>query len=254
MGGRGGAGRACGRDAGGGDERRAHVVAVRERRQALHVHAEQPRERICFSVTELGKFPSHVLDGAVPLTELYAGERAGRARRPHRAGRGCEPVAGQRPDQSGGARLPVVARFGELGGIPLLDLGDPLLRERGDRVVASRVRQEAQSVGGEVVVVGLESLVACFAHDVGPGRATPAAVAADGLAAADEAELDEVLEVPADGRGGQAKLVGERGCGDGAALADRLKDAVARARLQGVRRGRDVLALVFGDKHNTNVT
>ena len=122
------------------------------------------------------------------------------------------------------------------------------------RVVPGRLRQEAQRVGGEVVVVGLESLVACFAHDVGPGRATPAAVAADGLTAADEAELDEVLEVPADGRGGQAKLVGERGCGDGAALADRLKDAVARARLQGVRRGRDVLALVFGDKHNTHVT
>ena len=51
-----------------------------------------------------------------------------------------------------------------------------------------------------------------------------------------------------------AELLGKSARSDGAVLADRLQDAVARARLEDVRLCRSVLALVSGDKHNMNVT
>jgi hypothetical protein len=79
-------------------------------------------------------------------------------------------------------------------------------------------------------------------------------VGGGGLTPADQVELDEVLEVATDGGGRQAELLGEGGRGDRAALADRLEDPVARARLQGVRRGRNILAVLSSDKHNTDVT
>ena len=52
------------------------------------------------------------------------------------------------------------------------------------------------------------------------------------LALGDQAGLLEVLEVAADGRGGQAEVVGQRGGGDRAPLADRLEHPVAGARLE----------------------
>jgi hypothetical protein len=79
-------------------------------------------------------------------------------------------------------------------------------------------------------------------------------VACDRFPAADQAELDEVVEVAAHRRSGQAELVCEGRRGDGATLADRLEHAVARARLEDLRLGRTVLAFVSGDKHNTDVT
>lgn len=50
----------------------ADVLAVCQRRQTLHVHTEQTRERVRLCLAELGEFARHVLDGAVPLAELGA--------------------------------------------------------------------------------------------------------------------------------------------------------------------------------------
>lgn len=230
------------------------MVTVGQRGEALHVHSQEARERICLSVTELWKFPGGVLHGTVPLAELYAGERAGAPGAAHWACRGREAVPGQGPHQRGGALLPVLARLGELGGVPLLELAHALLDEPGDCALAGLLREEAQRLGREVVVVGLEGLVARLAHDVGPGWPTPAAVPGDGLTPGDEVELDEVVEVAADRRRRQAELLGKSARSDGAVLADRLQDAVARARLEDVRLCRSVLALTSGDKHNMNVT
>ena len=230
------------------------MVAVGERGEALHVHSQEARERICLSVTELRKFPGGVLHGAVPLTELYAGERAAARGAAHRTRRGRKTVPGQGPHQGCGALLPVLARLGELGGIPLLELAHTLLDEPGDGALAGLLREEAQRLGREVVVVGLEGLVAGLAHDVGPGGPTPAAVPGDGLTTRDEVELDEVVEVATNRRRRQAELLGKSARSDGTMLADRLQDAVARARLEDVRLCRSVLALVSGDKHNMNVT
>ena len=66
------------------------------------------------------------------------------------------------------------------------------------------------------------------------------------LALDDQAGVDEVLEVTADGRDGEAELLGQRRRGHGSALADRLQDPVARARLEHLGR--------FGDIHNVDVT
>ena len=214
------------------------MVAVGERGQPLDVHAEQPRERIGLSVAELGKLPGHVLHGAVPLAELYAGERAracrgrprgGPRRRSRRGsarapGRRCAP-AGRRPRRR--ARRHTAPRAAAI-------------RCCANAVTASSpglVGEEAQRLGGEVVVVGLERLVAGLADDVGPGRATPAAVAARRPRGCSmrpsSTRLSRWRRTAA---AVSPKLVGERGGGDGPALADRLQDPVARARLQGVRR------------------
>ncbi len=222
------------------------MVAVRERGQPLHVDAEQPRERVCFSVTERRKFPGGVLHGAVPLTELYAGEPAAGARLTHGAGRGGEPVAGQGAHQDVDPGGGLGGRRGELRGIPLLELAHAGLGETAHRALAGLLREEAQRLGGQVVVVGLERLVARLAQHEGLGGTASAAMTGRQLAVDDEPGLDEVLEVAADGRRGQAEVLGEGGGGDGSVLADGLQHPVSSARLE------DLGGL--SDIHNTHVT
>ena len=192
----------------GGDERRAHVISVREGGESLDVHAEQARERVGFSVTELRKFPGGVLDRAVTLTELYAGQPGRvplppvRRVRTDGAGRGGETVARQRGDEGVDPGGGVGPGGGQLDGIPLLERADAGLGEATDRVVAGLGGQEAQRLGREVVVVGLERLVAALAEDVGSGRGARGRGRVDGghLALVDEPGVGEVLEVAPDRR------------------------------------------------------
>ena len=133
----------------------------------------------------------------------------------HRAGRGGEAVAGEGADQGVRAGGRSGARGRELGGIPVLERGDAPLGEPAHGIVARLVGEEAQRLRGEVVVVGLERLVAGVADDVGPRGATASAVAGGGLAARSmRPSVLEVLEVAADGRGGEPQVLGQRAGGD----------------------------------------
>lgn len=222
------------------------MVTVGQRGQPLHVHAEQPGERVSFSVTERRKFPSGVLHRAVPLAELYAGEPACTARLAHRPGRCREAVAGQGADKHVHTSRGLRSCTGELGGIPLLELAHASLGEPLHRTLAGLLRQEAQRLGGEVVVVGLESLVTSLAEHEGLGRSAAAAMAGRQLAVDDEGRLDEVLEVTAHGRGGQTEILGQGRGGDWPVFADGLQNPVSSARLE------DLGGL--SDIHNTHVT
>jgi hypothetical protein len=108
---------------------------VRDRRQALDVHVEQPAEGRGLGVAQLRELRSDVPDGAVVLAELDA--RAVRG-----AGRGVA-FGGQR----GGQRSRPVRRGGrrELRGVPRLELGDPRLGEALDapRPAASARKRSA---------------------------------------------------------------------------------------------------------------
>ena len=111
----------------------------------------------------------------------------------HRAGRGGEAVLGEGGDEHVHARSTVGARGLELGGIPALQLVHALLGEPAHRALARLRCQEAQRLGGEVVVVGLEGLVARLGEHVAACRATAAAVGYDQLTLGDEAGVGEVV-------------------------------------------------------------
>lgn len=215
------------------------------------MHAEKARERVRFSVTELWKFPSGMLDRAVTLTQLYAGERTCAVGFADRTCRRSKAVARERGDERLDPSGSVSARGSQLTGIPGLESTDARLGESPHRLGAGLGRQEPQGLGREVVVVGLECLVADLTEDVGPRgtTATPSARGRGGLALLDEAGLDQVVEVASHGGDGQVQIVGHRRGGHRAVLADGLEDPVACARLENHRH-----RSTSRDIHNTNVT
>ena len=111
--------------------RGADVGAVRERREALHVHAEQPRERVRLGLAELGELPGDVLHRAVPLAQLRA--EAGYAGCGG-AGRRGVPVGGEAVGQGAGPRLGSLAGGLDPGSVVLLELPGALLGEGADRL------------------------------------------------------------------------------------------------------------------------
>ena len=246
------------RDGTEGDERGADVLAMGEGGQALDVNSEHARERFGLGVTELRERFCDVLNGAVPLAQLYAGQ--GRALS-DRSGGGGETVGGQRHRQCLGARGEVLACFGELRGIPLFKLGVAFVGEVTHGVDAGTLCQKAQRRGGDVVVVAAHGIVTGFGQDVCAGGPTSAAAARTSgrrLAFLDGALFSEQVEVTTNRGRGQAQTRGEGGRGDGAQLGDRLPDPVPGARLETllarVRPGSRVGYAVVGDKHNISMT
>ena len=131
AGGADGARRAGGRDVGGAD-----VVAVGQRRQALHVHAEQPGERLGLGLAQLrgtpaatcctGQWPWH---SCTPRPRGAAADRGGVA----------VGASGRRPGPRArcSASSPAASTPARTG----LELADPLLGEALDRLRAGGRRR-----------------------------------------------------------------------------------------------------------------
>ena len=209
------------------------MVSAGEGREALDVHPEQAGEGVGLGLAEGRELGGDVLDGAVPLAQLDAGEPAGA----DGSGRGGEAVLAQRLDERLGARGGVVAGGGEAGGIPLLEGADAAAGEVADGSRTGVRLEVAQHLDGERVVVGLERAVPGVGHDVGAGGTTTAAAAAGGLVRHDGALLDEGVEVAADRGRRQVEVAPELGGRDRAVGGDHVEHPRARARLE----RRDVL-------------
>lgn len=194
------------------------MVAVGQGREPLDVDPEEPGEGVGLRVTELGELRGDVLDRAVPLAQL---EATGARTADDRTGAGGIPVAGQRSDERGRAVPRIVTDSGELERIPLLDLRDPLLGERGHRLGTDGCRKEAQRLAGKVVVVRGEGGVARRTHDPAPGGATtaPASCGPD-LPGLDQPLGVEPVEVASDGRVGETEVRAQVRRSDRAGLAD----------------------------------
>ncbi len=115
------------------DERGADVLAVGEGRQALDMDSEQARERVGLGVTELWELGCDVLNRAMSLAQLDAGQGS-----PLSDGSGGrrEAIVDQCGCQRVGPCRDVAAGCGELDGIPLFELGAALAGELAHRIGA----------------------------------------------------------------------------------------------------------------------
>ena len=227
-------------DAGGAD-----AVAVGDRRQSSDVGAEGPADRLGLGLAQLGELVGHVGDRAVLLAQLVAD---------HRQPTGARGVAlvGEDPGQRlGGAQVGV--GLGDPG-VVALDERHPAPGELDDRVVAGGLRQEAEGLRREVVVLLVEAVATGLGQREDPSRsAPPPAGLRLRLLRLDGALGGQVVEVPAYGGRGQAQPLGQVGGRAGTVLEDRPGHPLAgrrvlRVRCLGTLRGRDA------EFHNTSVT
>jgi hypothetical protein len=224
------------RDVGGAD-----AVAVRDGREALHVHVEQPPEGGGLGVAELRELRGHVAHRAVVLAQLDAEAVLGRG--------GRVPVVGQRVGErrrsigDGDVAQPV--------GVAVLQLGAAGLGEALDGGGAGHVGEEAQGAGRQVVVGRGPVGVAGVGEGVQPGRAPAAAQAVrTRLAGRDGAVGEQRVEVLADRGRRQAQPVGERRRGRRSEREQAGADALARP-TDRCRHRAPELAHAF---HNASVT
>ena len=234
------------------------MLAMGEGRQTLNVNPEQARERVGLGVTELWELGRHMLNGAMALAQLHPGQRRALS---HRSRGRRKPVGAQCRRQRLCTCGDVLARVGELDGIPLLELVVAFACELAHSILASMLSKKAQSRGGHVVTVAAHAIMTGLGQDVGAGRTTTAAsvhTSRGWLVLLDGTLFKKMVKVPSDGGWRQPQTRGKSGCGERAQLGDRLSDPVARASLEDVlagvgplSRGRDA---VGSDKHNTSVT
>ncbi len=210
-----------------------------DRGQTLDVTAEDPRDRLGLGLAQLGELVGDVRDGAVLLAQLLA----------HRAlaDRGGEPRLAHGRGQGPGRGL--VGVLGEELVDPGLEDGPATPGELGDGLVAGGLGQEAQGLGGQVVVLLLEEVVTGGGEREDLGRATASAGASlvrARLAQLDQTVLEHVVEVATYGGRGQQQLLSEDRRAARTTLEDGPRDALARRRV-----GADVEGVV--DFHNTSV-
>ena len=213
------------------DVRGADVAAAGQRREALHVHAEQPRERAGLGLAQRGELVGDVLHRAVALAELHGHAARDRARG------GGVPVGGEPVGQRADALGDVVPGGGDRRGVPLLQVADALLREALHGLRPGGLGEEAQRLAGELGVAVRERGLAAAADDV-PAGGTPATLRARSgpLVHGDLVRGLEDAEVPTDPGGREVELRGELGGGDRAGGGDDLQHALAGPGV-GVRRG-----------------
>jgi len=227
-----------------------------EGRQALNVDSEQPRERLCLGVTELWKLGRDVLHRAVSLAQLHSGQERARS---HGSGGSGETIGTQCRCECHRSGSDTLLHRAELGGIPLLELGDALAGKLGNGICTGALCEEPQRRGGHVVVVAVHAEVTGLGQDVCAGGPSASATGGGGgLVLLDGALLDEQVEVTANGGGRQPQASGESGRGERAILGDYPPDPVPGARLENMRRGIGALCTVgdgeVGDKHKNIVT
>ena len=198
------------------DERRADVVTVREGGQALHVHAQDLGERGTLGLAELGVARRDVLHRAVPLAQLYAGER-GSLRDGTR--RGGKALTGQGACEGVGAGVGVVTGGLDGGTDAVGQLAGTFLRDGDECLLSPELDEVLEDLRGESVVAVGHRAVAGFGEDVGARRATaPACTCRRGLAFGDEAVSEQSVEMTAHGRGREVHPLPQLGRRHGAVL------------------------------------
>lgn len=210
-----------------------------KRGPTLDVNPEQSRERVALGVTERRELGCDVLNRTMPLAQLHTGQ--GRARSDGSDGSG-ETVGAQCRRQRLRAGSDVLARRGELCGIPRFELCAAFAGELADGIHTRVFCKKAQRRGGHVGVVTVHPGVTGLGENVcagGPATTAPgpASSGGGGLAFLDGALSGEQVEVTADRGGRQPQARGEGGGGQRAALGDRLPDPVPGAGLKTVRSG-----------------
>jgi hypothetical protein len=201
----------------------ADTITVRDGGKSLDMNTDETADCVRLGFTQLRELLGHVLHRAVMLTQLYA--EAALVRR-----RG-EAVLRQRLGQC--SRTVLEWQVRDASGVLVLELSNPAPSERLDRFLAGRLRDEAESVDGNVVVGQRPSGVAGVGEREHLGRAAPGASAVDPLlASGDRAVLEHGVEVSAHARRGQPELLGERGRGLRSTLEQERGDPLAGASVQ----------------------
>ncbi|AIF40848.1 hypothetical protein HX89_07715 [Dermacoccus nishinomiyaensis] len=201
------------------------MVTVREGGEALHVHAQDLGERGTLGLAELGVARRDVLHRAVPLAQLYAGER-GSLRDGTR--RGGKALTGQGACEGVGAGVGVVTGGLDGGTDAVGQLAGAFLRDGDECLLAPELDEVRDDLRGESVVAVGHRAVAGFGEDVGARRATaPARTCRRGLAFGDEAVSEQSVEVTAHGRGREVHPLPQLGRRHGAVLGDGRTDAFA---------------------------
>lgn len=220
----------------GGDEGGADVIALGQGGQALNVDSEESAEGVGLGLAQLGELSCDVLDGTVTLAQLQADD----VTVTDRACTGCVAFDAQCLDERLGAGPGVISGRLELGGTPLLERADALVGEGTHGLLADALAQETHGVGGQVVVVGGQTVVTDVTHDPLAGGAATAPLAGVRCAAGDGSTLGQLVQVATHAGGGEPEQGGQVGGRDGPTLADHGQDAVTRAgitsRVVGVRR------------------
>ena len=225
------------------DAGRADPVAVGDRGQALHVAAEDVADGLRLGLAQLRELVGDVRDRAVLLAQLLGAVDAvlEQGQRPH--GRGV-PLGGEDPRQRLGRRELGLGRHDHL--VVALDERDPASGELHDGLVAAGLRQVAERLHREVVVLLVEVLAPGLGDREELGRPASAAGRRRArLTRLERALGEQVVEVAAYGGGRQREPLREVGRGRRTADQDRPDDALTR-RLVARRQG----PLEF---HNTSV-
>ena len=204
------------------DGRGADAVAVRDRREPLHVHAEQAADRGRLGVAQLGELLGDVLHRAVVLAQLHARADLG--------GAGGVPVVGQCRSQGRGPLLG--GQRSQLLAVARLQLGDAGDGERLHGLLTAGLGEEAQRRGGEVVVAGRAGGVPRVGEHPQPGRPAAAAQrrADPRLPGGDRSVGQQGVQVPSYGGRGQPEAGGQRRGGGRPELEQQRAHALARAR------------------------
>ena len=186
------------RDAGGAD-----AVAVRDRRQALHVGADDPADGLGLGLAQLRELVGHVGHRAVLLAQLLAHHRE-----LPEAG-GVATLGEHLGERLGGAQVGLLRHQPRA---VALDEGHPAAGELHDGLVPTGLGEEAQRGDREVVVLLVEGVAARLGQREDLRRpAAPAGAVDPALARLDGALRDQVVEVATDRRGGQGQPRGEVG-------------------------------------------
>jgi hypothetical protein len=201
--------------------RRADSVAVRDRRQALDVGAEQLLERARLGLAQFGEFRRHMSDRAVVLAELHTDggtlDRRSVTVGAERLGQGLGPLGNRRAGV-------------DVDGEQVGKTGGAVLGKGGHCVFAAAFTDVAQRRRGEVVVRVREGGATGVGERIDPGRTSPAATRCrPGRALGEQPVGDQCVEVAPDRGCRQAQAIGEGGGRLRAALEDAASNGVAGA-------------------------
>lgn len=223
---------------------RTDAVAVGDRRKSLDVGAEETSKHLGLGLTHLGELLGHVGDRAVVLAHLGAGRSV--------ADRRCVAVLTQRVGEHMGTLLGLDLR--EQWAVAVLEVGQPMTRERHDGVLSTALLEVAQRPGGQLVVGVLEVVSTRIGDDVDLGRASTATLSNNALLAGHQDTVrQEVIEMASYGSGRQSQLEGEvRGC-RWAVLENGGGHALTRRRVVAVRLENSRRVIMAGVFHKTSV-
>ena len=227
----------------------AGAVAVDDRRQQLHVGAENLGDGLLLGIAEFGKLLGHMGNRAMVLADLDALDGSA-----HPGGGGGVPGLRQCIGDPFGGRLHGTAVLGRRCGYPGQDRIDPAAREGPYCVLSADLAQLPNGSRGQVVVGVLELSPPAGCQPVAFGRPAPAGVLpGGGRLRLGIAVVDECIEMAADAGGGDSEFAADLRGGDRTGLEQQTHDRpprrpVVRGHPVGHRR-RNVVEF-----HNTSVT